>query len=224
MLLISLVSLLFILGANEASDECIPVPIACKSNELSDAFPQTEEEFDVVCQQLIGYMECGIKIEEKCHFDLEILPVVRYVLGVAHEACDKDSQLHKDIVGNIECVHNLYQNYSGQCREWLPSEESMKMHRQSLLAEGLDYIDENEDEPHICFRVLYVLACEALRIDDGCGSVAMNAAVDLTIKLSSVVIDGCTDEIAKYLPAVVRIIKLEKEEAAELENTQRKKK
>lgn len=62
--------------------------------------------------------------------------------------------------------------------------------------------------------MLQELACYAVKLEDKCGKIALNAYVEITQKFAPVAECG---ETYHYLPTIIRIYKLVEEEANETE-------
>lgn len=70
-------------------------------------------------------------------------------------------------------------------------------------------------------HMLQEFACYATKIEDKCGTIAMDAYVETTLKFSAAATCG---ETYHYLPTIIRVYKLQKEQATEVEEVFKKRK
>lgn len=180
----------------------------CGVDDVPEGFPATENELYQMCKVENRFLKCVIQNEEKCQTDSEYIQHHKDLLAASRDLCKRNSPSHSVIVDNLSCVKPIFDENSVGCHSSYPGSKSMKKHVQALRREGIALFSKKSKEDRTeCLRRLYILACEALKVEERCGASAMEAFIDVIYTRSIPQMEFCNKKIKKFPLEIVRVIK-----------------
>ncbi|XP_015927416.1 uncharacterized protein [Parasteatoda tepidariorum] len=195
------------------SNLCEKDPFVTCKFESKDKFPESAEDVDDLCEDLVPFHHCISEFLRNCDTDEANAIPYRGIFdfGVILLMCNKESPLYRVVVDNIKCMGGAIQRTEGQ--------HFCSTHLATLMEETPDIIEkmqllvtgdtaEISRELENCLETVFEVGCIATALSNSCGQDALSLYLWLVEK-SRLAKDVCHEEHETVIEEFVQLMKFE---------------